>query len=336
MNVNPSAADAFLRNAHLSSGVDALLEAPMRSLYHHMRLYGSSESSKSSSDDSTSSSDDASTVSTVPSLRQRDDHSSASSSHSSISDDPMGEYWNTFNAQYGNPRPPETIAIPGDNGDYVYDDFEDDLEDGAAVRGRRERSSNRYEYEFGDYLDCNYYWKFLCPGVRQRTYELSKDRKSTFRSSFRVPLVTIDHLTDKFIDNEWVKHTKRCRTDHQLYVRTQLFIMCALEHLGNKRPQSQFVTETNMSTSEHTKFFDLFLDKMYSVRNEYVYFPRSIDELKAVVAQYHSQHLPGACGSIDVVHVKWGQCPAGDFNFCKGKESFPSVALSSFPFEWQR
>lgn len=43
--------------------------------------------------------------------------------------------------------------------------------------------------------------------------------------------------------------------------------------------------------------------------------------------EYRDLHLPGACGSIDAVHVKWNCCPAGDFNHYKGKKSFPSVAF---------
>ena len=52
-----------------------------------------------------------------------------------------------------------------------------------------------------------------------------------------------------------------------------------------------------------------------------------MEELQVTVRDYESQHLPGAGGSIDVVHVKWSNCPAGDYNKCKGKESFPSVAF---------
>ena len=32
--------------------------------------------------------------------------------------------------------------------------------------------------------------------------------------------------------------------------------------------------------------------------------------------------IPGAMGSVDVVHVKWSNCPAGDFNRAKGKQSY--------------
>ena len=37
--------------------------------------------------------------------------------------------------------------------------------------------------------------------------------------------------------------------------------------------------------------------------------------------------MPGAGGSIDVVHLEWSYCPAGDVNQCKGKEGYPTVAF---------
>jgi hypothetical protein len=43
--------------------------------------------------------------------------------------------------------------------------------------------------------------------------------------------------------------------------------------------------------------------------------------------RYNSIGLPRCCGSIDVVHVKWANCPAGDFNSAKGKESYPSLGF---------
>jgi hypothetical protein len=66
---------------------------------------------------------------------------------------------------------------------------------------------------------------------------------------------------------------------------------------------------------------------MNSVKSEFIFYPRNMEELQTTVRDYADQHLPGAGGSIDVVHVKWSRCPAGDYNKCKGKESFPSVAF---------
>ncbi len=37
--------------------------------------------------------------------------------------------------------------------------------------------------------------------------------------------------------------------------------------------------------------------------------------------------MPGACGSMDVVHIKWSSCPAGDYNRAKGKEGYPTLGF---------
>ena len=74
-------------------------------------------------------------------------------------------------------------------------------------------------------------------------------------------------------------------------------------------------------------FFKHFIDCMYSIGTEWIYFPRNMNKLKATMLDYAKRDLPGAAGSIDVVHVKWSNCPAGDYNKCKGKESFPPVAF---------
>jgi hypothetical protein len=55
--------------------------------------------------------------------------------------------------------------------------------------------------------------------------------------------------------------------------------------------------------------------------------PRDAEELRTVSKKYHEVGLPGAMGSKDVVHVKWSRAPAGDFNRCKGKESYPTITF---------
>jgi hypothetical protein len=75
------------------------------------------------------------------------------------------------------------------------------------------------------------------------------------------------------------------------------------------------------------KFFYVFLDAIVDMKDEYVYMPRNITELNRVSNCYGMAGLPGCMGSIDVVHVKWSNCPAGDFNRAKGKETFPSLGF---------
>jgi hypothetical protein len=55
--------------------------------------------------------------------------------------------------------------------------------------------------------------------------------------------------------------------------------------------------------------------------------PRTPEELQLIMRRYEEVGLPGAAGSLDVVHVKRAICPAGDYNRSKGKESYPSLAF---------
>jgi hypothetical protein len=291
----------------------------------------SSDSSDSSTDSSTDSDSDDSSTSTDSSISSMDDHNDVSDDDSSISsiesnarsEDTMDRFMASF---FIRADPPLDVDYLKDLEEYSTVGSTVDVDYGGSRR-RFDRLPNKYAYEFGDYLNCNYYRQFLCPERRPRMYEDSKSRHSNFRSHFRVPLSTIDDLRDLFLSRGWVRPTKRCNTQLHLKLRTELFIMCALEHLGNRRPHTQFKTETEMSMSAHLLFYKHFLNCLYRARSEWIYFPRSMDELYSVTDDYHRQELPGAAGSIDVVHVKWSHCPAGEFNKCKGKESFASLAF---------
>jgi hypothetical protein len=296
--------------------------------------YGRQNAPHNSGSDSSVSDASSGALSSLPSLRMRDD-SSDNSSISSISTIPSEDssdtdFWDA---------PLPSIFIGGaedeeeheERGGYDETDAWLDglLEDGAdeALPRARTRAPNKFAYENGDIFQSNYYRQFLCPAKRQRTYIESRDKDSRFRSHFRVPLDTVDQLTNLFIENEWVQPHRKCKEPHKFRTRTELMILCALEHLGNRKPHRQFKTHTELTHTIHQAFFRLFIDRMYSIKDEHIYFPRNMEELKEVITQYQEKDLPGACGSIDVVHVKWSKCPAGDFNKCKGKESFPSVAF---------
>ncbi len=42
---------------------------------------------------------------------------------------------------------------------------------------------------------------------------------------------------------------------------------------------------------------------------------------------YDEVGLPGCCGSMDVVHVKWSSCPTEDHFRAKGKAGYPTHAF---------
>lgn len=89
----------------------------------------------------------------------------------------------------------------------------------------------------------------------------------------------------------------------------------------------QLRTVTHICATDHSNFFLLFVRRMWSIRDEYISLPRDEEELEQIMRRYEEVGLPGAMGSLDVVHVKWSSCPAGDFNRCKGKEGFPTLGF---------
>ncbi len=103
--------------------------------------------------------------------------------------------------------------------------------------------------------------------------------------------------------------------------------MSALHILGTGAPYQSLYPLTHISKTEIEKFFHRFLDMFMDMREEYIYMPKNMRELNKIVKWYSAVGLPGACGSIDVVHVKWSNCPAGDFNRAKGKEGYPSLGF---------
>jgi hypothetical protein len=76
--------------------------------------------------------------------------------------------------------------------------------------------------------------------------------------------------------------------------------------------------------SEVRKFFFDFLDAIVDMKDEYIFLPENVAALTRVMRCYESVGLPGACGLMDVVHVKWSNYPAGNYNRAKGKEGYPT------------
>ncbi len=215
-----------------------------------------------------------------------------------------------------------------DNDSYYTNDVWLDCEEELRPRERKQRSPNAYDYEFGNVYQANWYIKFLHPSVREQTYYLSsRDRFGEFRSLFRMPLKKIDDLVSLYVQNGWVRRTKHCKSDEEMIISLELRILGALKVLGHNAPFRTLKSNTNISDKEHRMFFTQFIHHIYSIRDEYIGYPKTEEELAVVVEPYERCFLPGCGGSVDVVHVKWGHCPAGDVNRCTGKEGYPSLAF---------
>ena len=199
---------------------------------------------------------------------------------------------------------------------------------GQRARRRRTRRANR-TYIFESVKESCWYNKFTRPGnVRNQTLQLSgSDRYGDFRNWFRLPLCKVISLTDMFINRGYVTPPRSLSRRAEFRERTELLIMCSLYLLGSGAEYRKCQTLCNISTSEVRKFFRRFLVVIMENMEEYISLPKNVGELETINKYYASVGLPGCCGSMDVVHVKWSNCPAGDYNRAKGKEGYPSLAF---------
>ena len=227
-----------------------------------------------------------------------------------------------FNADTG------LLEIPDQGGD-----------EPVMMKQRKVHARRSYHYKIGQYKTLPYYLNYLSdemidiPGahadtVRNQTLRLSLNSKSAFRSAFKMPLHMVQALAAQLIEGEVVKLSHHCRTAALLKIKSELLVMGALSILsGTTSGFRNLRIATHICATDHSKFFKKFVRYLFDRRHEYIYLPRNRGELKEVMSSYEEMGLPGAMGSVDVVHVKWSNCPAGDYNRAKGKQSYPSLAF---------
>jgi len=239
--------------------------------------------------------------------------------------------WENLNCATGSFEPCADIAAD--------DDYDDDDHWASRENKRKIPAPRSYHYIIGDYYTSTFYMKFLSdsvvqvPGeadatVRNITRRQSLNSKSTFWSWFRIPLYKVEEICEIILLAEILTLSQHCRSESQLKTKCELLVLASLAYLGGTFTQfRQIPTLTNICATEHSEFFKKFVQFLYDIRSDYIYLPRNQDELLPVMKRYEEVGLPGCMGSVDVVHVKWSNCPAGDFNRAKGKESYPSLAF---------
>jgi hypothetical protein len=156
-------------------------------------------------------------------------------------------------------------------------------EDAPPKKKRKIHAPRSYHYTIGDYESSTYYVKFrskqtVCVPfrsdctVREQTRRLSKNPKSIFRAWFRMPLYKVELLSQRFLDEKWIRLSQHCRTESKLKIKINLLIMGALAVLGGTvHSFCQLPTVTNICATERIKFFLPFISKVYSIRIKYIY-----------------------------------------------------------------
>lgn len=82
------------------------------------------------------------------------------------------------------------------------------------------------------------------------------------------------------------------------------------------------IAESTVNTIFH-QFTQAFVSHFY---DDYISFPSGA-KLEAVANAYADMGFPGACGSMDVTHVRLGKCAHGLRVLATGKESFPTLGF---------
>jgi hypothetical protein len=231
------------------------------------------------------------------------------------------------------------ISMDATGGSLSYGAYDDDscsFSVESSVRLRRHRRRNRRKQRCPNRLYrkesvklSGWYRNFLRPGMtRDLTHEVSSsDRYGEFRSLFRMPLSKVEELTDIFISRGYIEVPRSLKFREEFRERAELLVMSALYRLGNGQPFRQCRSMCNISVSEIRLFFFDFLAAMVDMKDEYVFLPRNVTELHRISKYYDEVGLPGCCGSMDVVHIKWSSCPTMDHNRAKGKAGYPTLAF---------
>jgi hypothetical protein len=175
----------------------------------------------------------------------------------------------------------------------------------------------------------SWYMNFLRPGMtRDLTHKLStSDWFGEFQLLFQMPLSKVKELTDIFISRGYIEVPRSLKFREEFRERAELLVMSALYRLGNGKPFCQCWSMCNISVSKIRLFFFDFLAAMFDIKDEYVFLPCNVAELCRMSKYYDDDGLPGCCGSMDVVHVKWSSCPTRDHNCVKGKAGYPTLAF---------
>ncbi len=152
-----------------------------------------------------------------------------------------------------------------------------------------------------------WYINFLQPGeTRELTHLMSSsDQYGDFRHWFRMPLKKVERLTDMFIESGYIVPSRCAWRRADFCERVELLVMSALYILGKGAAFHSCRALCNISTSQVRKFFFKFLDVFMDMHEEYIKLPGNVAELNRVTRSYASVGLPGACGLMDAVHIKW-------------------------------
>jgi hypothetical protein len=145
-----------------------------------------------------------------------------------------------------------------------------------------------------------------------------------FRSRFRLPWI----LFKKFL-LPLCKSVNMFNKERKSYISLEIKLLIALRMLGKGNDCDTLEELSGIPKSTVNNIFNQFCDEMTTnFFTKYVYMPEG-EEREKIMDVFARVGFPGACGSMDVTHVRWYRCPRDQFNNCKGKYPFTTLATQA-------
>ena len=97
-----------------------------------------------------------------------------------------------------------------------------------------------------------------------------------------MPLIKVDDLVHTLLEKKGcIYNTDHCMDDEHLEVKGQLLILGSLNLLGNNKSFRTLHSSIEISTEEH-----IFLNKMHSIREDFIQYTCTPEELSNVMEKY--------------------------------------------------
>lgn len=188
-------------------------------------------------------------------------------------------------------------------------------------RGRKEWTS-RNTFQRKDYKD-NHWWRMVEGRLH---HDIRTTDGRDFRNNFRIPASFFDRLVTWFKDSGW--NVREWDKWGRASVPLELKILATFEMLGRGVPAAVPAGLIGCDSKTIKNFYHLFCRKVaLHLKDLHIKFPSNIAEIRACVATYAEENLPGCLGSIDCVHVPWPKALASQRSWFVGKEGIPTVAF---------
>ena len=224
----------------------------------------------------------------------------------------------------------ESIDLPQEIKEFVTEEFCDGVDgvgvnavDGDGVDQKEiENTRKRKGYKPREFMErapkesSAWHRRYLAPEKRDSIQRgesdpnpspIDKKIAAQFKTTFRVYWSLFLELKQIILEKQF--HDPRKKDALGFSHDIELLILGLLFYVGWDTTFDLIATNTEIDGEVHRTFHHKICGRFKDIKDEYIYLPRNEVELEQVVSQYTSYGFPGCVGSIDVVHIAWGNYP---------------------------